>query len=91
MKSLLPAALASVVIFMGSQAQAQSRHDVCAAYARDAMMAFYSSSAVPVSMPARDRGMARRARMARTDAVASQAVNQETDSLQNYYDRCMAR
>jgi len=59
MKWLLPVILACVVSAMGTQAQAQSRYDICAAYARDAMIGFYANSAVPVTMAERAWGMDR--------------------------------
>jgi hypothetical protein len=89
MKSLFAAALAFVVIVTGTQVQAQSRYDRCAAYARDAMTAFYASSAVPVSMAARERGMARSPGIREAGAPAGH--NQRSESLQWYFDRCMAR
>jgi hypothetical protein len=53
MTRLLCLAVAGAGFATATPSQAQSRFDVCAAYARDSMMAFYSSSAVPVPRAAR--------------------------------------
>jgi len=53
MNRLIILPLTFAVVAIGTPVQAQSKYDVCAAYARDAMMAFYSSSAVPVPRAAR--------------------------------------
>ncbi len=83
MKWLFPVTLAFAVIAIGTPVEAQSRYDICSAYARDAMRSFYSSSAVPVTMVARSR-------QARRGPDAS-ATNQSVGSLQSYFKQCMAR
>ena len=87
MKWLLPVILACVV--SATQAQAQSRYDICAAYARDAMIGFYANSAVPVTMAERAWGMDRE--YARAVTGKRHAANQATGSLQSYFAQCMAR
>jgi hypothetical protein len=93
MKWLLPVALASAVIAIGTPVQAQSRYDRCSAHARDAMMGFYPSSTVPVPMATRARRAPRGASFADAGAMAGKAhaANQGVGSLQGYFDQCMAR
>jgi hypothetical protein len=94
MQWLFPVTLACAVIAIGTPVEAQSKYDICSAYARDAMRAFYSSSAVPVTMAARSR----EARLGRQNATANTgaatgalATNQSVGSLQSYFKQCMAR
>jgi len=76
---------------IGTPAQAQSKYDICAAYARDAMMGFYASSAVPVTMADRARGSGTGSAFARAVTGKHRPPNQTTGSLQSYFTQCMAR
>jgi len=94
MKWLLPMTLVCAVIAFGTPVEAQSKYDICSAYARDAMRAFYPSSAVPVTMAVRSRqaGPGRQYATANTRAAAdAPATNQSVGSLQSYFKQCMAR
>lgn len=95
MKWLLPTTLACTVISIGAPLQAQSGYDICAAHARDAMMAFHSSSAVPVPMAVRARGTLRKPHDANTNSSATtnkaHAPNEPVGSLQSYLEKCLAR
>jgi hypothetical protein len=95
MKWLLAVTLACAAIVLGAPVHAQSKYDVCTAYARDTMTAFYSSSAVPV--PRRYRGkMAPREPKPEntffsTTADRARATKQTRGSLEFYMGQCMAR
>ena len=91
MKWFLPVILACAVGVLGTQAQAQSRDNICAAYARDAMMGFYANSAVPVTMAERAWEAERGYRYTRLIPGTRRAANQTIGSLQSYFARCMAR
>ena len=86
MKGLVLALLATGVAALGTPVQAQSRFDVCAAYARDAMMDFYSSSAVPVPRAVRSRG-----RASGVEPARSGYSDQQRGSLRAYFHQCWAR
>jgi hypothetical protein len=89
MTRLLCLAVAGAGFATATPSQAQSRFDVCAAYARDSMMAFYSSSAVPVPRAARaweavsDYGHRSWGR--------AYTPNQAIGSLRFYFNECRAR
>ena len=94
MKWLFPVTLACAVIAVGTPVEAQSKYDICSAYARDAMRAFYSSSAVPVTMATRSREARPRPQYATANtraATDAPATNQSVGSLQSYFKQCMAR
>jgi hypothetical protein len=91
MKWLLPVILAFALSAIGTQAQAQSRYDICAAYARDAMTGFYANSAVPVTMAERTWGQDRGYAYTRLIPGTHRAAPQATGSLQSYFAQCMAR
>jgi hypothetical protein len=94
MKWLFAVTFACAVIAIGTPAEAQSKFDICSAYGRDAMMAFYPSSAVPVTMATRSRE-ARRSRhyaIANTKAaIGAPAANSSVGSHQSYFKECMAQ
>ena len=72
----------------GTPAQAQSRFDVCAAYARDAMMEFYSSSAVPVPRSVRSREAPRGPGY---EPARSRYSDEQRGSLRAYFHQCWTR
>ena len=89
MKWLLPVMLAGAVC--APQAQAQSKYDICAAYARDAMTGFYANSAVPVTMAERTWGKDRGYAYTRLIPGTRRAANPGTGSLKSYFAQCMTR
>jgi hypothetical protein len=94
MKLLFPVTLACAVSAVGTPVEAQSKYDICSAYARDAMKAFYSSSAVPVTMATRSREARTGLQYATANtraAADAPATNQSVGSLQSYFKQCMAR
>ena len=94
MKWLFSVTLACAVIAIGTPVEAQSKYDICSAYARDAMRAFYSSSAVPVTVATRSREARPGPQYATANiraATDAPATNQSAGSLQPYFKQCMAR
>ncbi len=87
MKWMFAMTLACAVMATGAPAEAQSKYDICSAYGRDAMMAFYASSAVPVTMTTRSRQARRGPQYAATNAPGAHSVG----SHQSYFKQCMAR
>ena len=86
MKYLLAVMFACAI---GMPALAQSKYDICAAYARDAMMGFYASSAVPVTMADRARGPGTGSAFARAVTGKHRPANQITGSLKIYFHPAM--
>ena len=94
MKWLFPVTFACAVIAIGTPVEAQSKYDICSAYARDAMRAFYPSSEVPVTMVARSREARPDPQYATANtraATDAPATNRSVGSLQSYFKQCMAR
>jgi len=89
MKCLLPVAVALSGLGMATPVQAQSRFDVCAAYARDNMMAFYSSSAVPV--PLAERAWERSYRHGGWGRRDPHPPTHGVGSLGFYFNQCRSR
>ena len=93
MKWLLVVTFACAAIVLGAPVQAQSKYDVCTAYARDAMMAFYPSSAVPVPRRIRGQETPRGPYYANSFFSATRdkarATNQPRGSLTFYMKQCM--
>jgi len=86
MKRLIILPLTFAVVAIGTPVQAQSKYDVCAAYARDAMMAFYSSSAVPVPRAARMWNAPPRPMYGRPTGFYPPRPGE--DSLRYHFDQC---
>lgn len=88
MKCLLFVTVAVAGIAGATPIQAQARFDVCAAYARDAMMAFYSSSAVPVPRAERAwEGVMERRYWPRS---RDRSHDQRVGSIRFYLNRCLS-
>jgi len=96
MKRLLPIICALAALVVNTSAEAQSKADTCAAYARDAAASSPTSTG-PVRGAARGAvggaifGNAGAGAAAGAVVGTARRANQKSKSYQFYYDQCMAR